>query len=328
MLVGDIFIPSKKTKLGYNFGFVRYRSVTNVDVLLNKLQDIWLGTYKLRVNVSRFGRDTNKTEDHQRNAKKPKRLGVTGNVPGRSFRDALTSREDSTEDVSQLNQLPLPPKRSLVFEASVDRLGFLRSFLVEHLKEDVDLIAFKDSLVLQGFHGITVCPMGGNMVLLSSKVEGLMSSFLGFDKGWRDTWCNKLESWVPAVFSSQSEVWLTCWGIPLHCWSKEFFEKVANSFGVCCSVDENTLLENNYVKGRVKVRILVSVRQVDEVIDVTTGNDVFPVRVMEELRVLSETVDGFQKINSNASNVGDVSEISSRFCARLIRPLLFRRRRQ
>ncbi|MCI31865.1 hypothetical protein A2U01_0053077, partial [Trifolium medium] len=46
--IGDVFIPSKTTKFGQRFGFVRFRGVLDVDELLYSLQDIWLDTYKLR----------------------------------------------------------------------------------------------------------------------------------------------------------------------------------------------------------------------------------------------------------------------------------------
>ncbi|MCI38964.1 hypothetical protein A2U01_0060193, partial [Trifolium medium] len=56
--VSDVFIPSKTTKSGQRFGFVRSRAVPDMEEFLSKLQDIWLGAFKLRINISRFRRDS------------------------------------------------------------------------------------------------------------------------------------------------------------------------------------------------------------------------------------------------------------------------------
>ncbi|MCI65977.1 hypothetical protein A2U01_0087235, partial [Trifolium medium] len=47
----------------------------------------------------------------------------------------------------------------------------------------------------------------------------------------------------------------------------------------------NTLMESNYVKGRVKVWIPVSTRRIDDVVDIITNEGVFPVRVLEDVIV-------------------------------------------
>lgn len=50
--VGDVFIPSKRDKRCKCFGFVRFRDVLEAQRLQRVLGDVWLGTYKLKVNLS------------------------------------------------------------------------------------------------------------------------------------------------------------------------------------------------------------------------------------------------------------------------------------
>lgn len=52
----DFFIPLKTNKAGGKFGFVRYKKPNDLLALERKLDDIWLGSYKIRVNRARFGR--------------------------------------------------------------------------------------------------------------------------------------------------------------------------------------------------------------------------------------------------------------------------------
>ncbi|MCI24899.1 RNA-binding protein 25-like, partial [Trifolium medium] len=55
--VADVFIPKKVDKWGRRFGFVKYKEVKEMEVLLSSLQDVWIGSFKLRVNKSRFVRN-------------------------------------------------------------------------------------------------------------------------------------------------------------------------------------------------------------------------------------------------------------------------------
>ncbi|MCI34305.1 hypothetical protein A2U01_0055524, partial [Trifolium medium] len=56
-IVGDAFIPKKVDKWGRRFGFVKFREVKEVELLSKIPQDVWIGSFKLRVNKSRFHRN-------------------------------------------------------------------------------------------------------------------------------------------------------------------------------------------------------------------------------------------------------------------------------
>jgi RNA recognition motif-containing protein len=129
--VGDIFIPSKLTKLGQRFGFVRFKNVIEVNVLLAKLQEVWIGSFKLRVNVSKFGRDS-----HEDVNVRGSNTGLEGcralvGDPSRSFLEALTSSSNThkVKDESPSNLLPLPPHCSVAFDMDSARLDFLNRCL-------------------------------------------------------------------------------------------------------------------------------------------------------------------------------------------------------
>nr|GEX22109.1 hypothetical protein [Tanacetum cinerariifolium] len=52
----DAFIPDRRSKIGKCYGFIRFIQVANVDRLINNLCTIWIGKFKLHVNVARFNR--------------------------------------------------------------------------------------------------------------------------------------------------------------------------------------------------------------------------------------------------------------------------------
>jgi len=52
--IKDIFISSRLNIKGQRFGFVRFFEVVDVDVLERRLNLIWIGTWKLRVNKPKY----------------------------------------------------------------------------------------------------------------------------------------------------------------------------------------------------------------------------------------------------------------------------------
>jgi hypothetical protein len=62
--VGEVFIPKKLDKWGGRFGFVKFMEVKNVEELSRRLGDVWLGTFKLRVNLSRFAKGSSSSSSH------------------------------------------------------------------------------------------------------------------------------------------------------------------------------------------------------------------------------------------------------------------------
>ncbi|GJY09056.1 RNA-directed DNA polymerase, eukaryota, partial [Tanacetum coccineum] len=54
--VVDSFIPTKRSKSGKRFGFVRFINVFNKERLVNNLCTVWIDRYKLQANIARFHR--------------------------------------------------------------------------------------------------------------------------------------------------------------------------------------------------------------------------------------------------------------------------------
>ena len=52
----DIFVSRKLNKRNRRFGFVRFKGMVDEVALKRKLDSIWISTWKLQVNLSRFRR--------------------------------------------------------------------------------------------------------------------------------------------------------------------------------------------------------------------------------------------------------------------------------
>nr|GFC47156.1 RNA-directed DNA polymerase, eukaryota, nucleotide-binding alpha-beta plait domain protein [Tanacetum cinerariifolium] len=54
--VVDVFIPTKISKAGKRFAFVRFVKVHNLDRLVDNLRTLWIGSFHLYASLSRFER--------------------------------------------------------------------------------------------------------------------------------------------------------------------------------------------------------------------------------------------------------------------------------
>ncbi|GLT94098.1 hypothetical protein SLE2022_118570 [Rubroshorea leprosula] len=86
--VGDVFVPARRDRWGKRFGFVRMLGVKDVQQLEGSLNQIWIGSYKLRVKVA-IDRGQ-KGADNQRNARLKGRITEQSYVkPGWSYVQAV-----------------------------------------------------------------------------------------------------------------------------------------------------------------------------------------------------------------------------------------------
>jgi RNA recognition motif-containing protein len=63
--VGEVYVPNKRDKHGNRFGFVKFKEIKSIEALTARLEDVWMGTFRLRVNLSLFGRNKRRADSNQ-----------------------------------------------------------------------------------------------------------------------------------------------------------------------------------------------------------------------------------------------------------------------
>lgn len=88
--ISDIFLPKKRDRYGKVFGFVRFPRIYNEEDLLTKLNEVWIGSYKIRVSTPRF----NRNEQHKLSVNPRKSIQVQGGYRRRdvSYADAFKGK--------------------------------------------------------------------------------------------------------------------------------------------------------------------------------------------------------------------------------------------
>jgi hypothetical protein len=289
--VWEVYIPKKLDKRGRRFGFVKFKEVKEVEALNASMQDVWIGSYKLVVNQSRF----NRSEQKEAQSSKPsKALGlypmaaVVGDKPGRPYRSALLGASSSGTVLG--NQMEI---KAVVNELLKKEL---KGSVIGTLAREKDVRRIQTILLMEGFNAISVTHMGSNMALLRSPVEGDVERLIRSNNECLKYFFSELRPWVPGIVSTHREIWVQVFGIPISIWGEEFFKQVGEKLGKFLDYDEATASMRRLDVARIRVQSDIW-SDIDVIIKVEVEGVKYNVRVMEERvrepleKVMGEEVD-------------------------------------
>ncbi|MCH84933.1 RNA recognition motif, partial [Trifolium medium] len=289
--VGDVFIPKKLDKQGRRFGFVKFREVRDEEELLSWISDIWLGTYKLRVNRTRFRRDEVQKKKQQV-IQQPQRGEETKvqleSRQGRSFMEALSTPKGA--EGMQVKPKSVVVSEDVAWEVEVeeDKIALLRGAYVGILLENVEVHQLQQHFLMDGYHNIKITILGHRKVLLSSSKEDEVKELVG-SAGWWCSWFDRFVPWSPASVSNHREVWLSCYGVPLFAWGVTLFRTLAFKFGSFIDIDFGSFIDIDVStlemrRGDVaRVKIVTNRdKMIDSSLLILVLGQRFNIRVMEE----------------------------------------------
>ncbi|MCH95549.1 endonuclease/exonuclease/phosphatase family protein, partial [Trifolium medium] len=150
--VGEVYIPKKLDIRGNKFGFVKFKEVKGVEALSSRLEDVWIGSYKLRINLSIFGRNGSSAPMAQGNRRDTsegsgkKALSGQKAQSDKSFRVALVGESSVTVPVSNKSEGVAEEIPVLNVEVEEEFLQTLIGSYVGRLKEGVELRAIQMKL--------------------------------------------------------------------------------------------------------------------------------------------------------------------------------------
>ncbi|GAU42702.1 hypothetical protein TSUD_43120 [Trifolium subterraneum] len=261
--VGEVYIPNKRDKVGKRFGFARFEDVVDQQKLLQRIEETWIGTYKIRANLPKFLRGE---------ARKPTRNGSDEKRNGPD--------ENGNSKLQQQNAwIPKGAKRKprltdeeyragvMAIEVEQDNLKQLEGSFVGTLKYFADVENIQVTLWMEGFQQIKARPLGLDLVLLTSPIKDDIQKAYESSKAWWERRFLSLTPWRPNILPNRRRIWVRLFGVPLHIWSFEGFKKIIWRIGKLINLDRETAEKIRFDVARSQIEISFW-EMVDEVIEV------------------------------------------------------------
>ncbi|KAF1862688.1 hypothetical protein Lal_00013449 [Lupinus albus] len=227
--VVDVVIPPRLDKYGKRFGFVRFLGILNPKLMVAKLDRIWIGHYKIWVNIPKYGRKSDSSP--------PKKAPLASFPPlgGASTTGIMNTTVPTLRDEHNFI--------GVVFD-------------------NIDPKGIKDKLFLDGFYFIHCTILGGRMILLRAEEEGELESFIKDEPEWFNSRFRVLHKWEPRDVALERFTWIRCYGVPLQIWEENFFHNLASLFGTylgqnVCTRSKHTLEIPTYATVNKTIRVKI-----------------------------------------------------------------------
>ncbi|GAU43006.1 hypothetical protein TSUD_187270 [Trifolium subterraneum] len=280
--VGEVYIPNKVDKQGHRFGFVKFRDVRDAKELLRRISDIWVGSFRLRVNLSKLRKNPPAVAKDVLKAGPLKDYNYAS--CDKSFQEALLDDnvKGGRSGGYQGEMVGAQQKSEVVWEVEVEDevVAKLGGAYVGYLVEDKVASIIQNQFRMDGFQNLKVCALGFRKILLWSDKVGEVKEVVE-TVGW---WCSLFERivpWSPSLVSTQRVTWIRCLGVPLHAWGLDLFRAVAFKFGRFIEIDEQTKLMLRCDVARVKI-LLGELKLIDSSLAIKVQGQRFDIRIVEE----------------------------------------------
>ncbi|KAK2359679.1 zinc finger CCCH domain-containing protein [Trifolium repens] len=293
--VGEVYIPNKLDKGGKRFGFARFEDVEDKQKLLHKLEDTWIGSYKLRANLPKFRRG----EEFRKPIDSGGELGGTTGVEARVQAKGQTFKEavQGVKKTTMLNQFAWKAKPKIksksrltdeeyragimAIDAEPENLKRLEGCFVGILRNMVDADSIQVTLWMEGFQNIKAAQLGLDLILLSSPDKEAIQQAYQANKDWWERWFSTVKPWRPDILPKGRRIWVRLFGVPLHIWSFEGFKKIIWRYGNLLKLDPDTMEQSRLDVARAQIAVTYW-EMVDEVIEIKVDDEIFIIRMVEE----------------------------------------------
>ncbi|GKV11938.1 hypothetical protein SLEP1_g23150 [Rubroshorea leprosula] len=241
----NIYSPSRRSKKGHRFRFVRFLDVKNIKELERRLDQIWVGNFKLWVNIPWFRNgELNREEEHSKLLRaEPKiqnrtyaevvkgqyGIEVGGDAKakqkdngsrshgrdnrGSSIRTDLRSKEKTLvwKEKGQGEQWP-----SMDYNVKEEEYSWLKGCYVGKVHFVEMVRNLQEKFYMESYFSYRIRAMGGKLVLLDCDDKEELKDLVEMASDWLEQWFEEVSPWTPEKVASERFVWIRCQGVPLN----------------------------------------------------------------------------------------------------------------
>nr|GEY63204.1 RNA-directed DNA polymerase, eukaryota, nucleotide-binding alpha-beta plait domain protein [Tanacetum cinerariifolium] len=228
--VVDVFIPSKRSKAGKRFVFVRFIKVLDLDHLIENLNTIWIGRLHLFANPVRYERP--------KGASLHKGVSSSSNSALLGKQPKVQDRGGSYVNVVKGNNLPpvISTSPALVLDESCIVSRNLDFFVLGETKNPSSITNLYVLLLNEGFHNVKLSYLGGLWVMIEMESLSCKEKLLKHEGV--ASWFNNLGNAQEDFVSKERIVWVDIKGVPIHAWTFGTFKKIGSKWGEVMEIEE------------------------------------------------------------------------------------------
>ncbi|GKB88745.1 transposon TX1 [Tanacetum coccineum] len=296
--VFDMFMVQKRLRSGQRYGFVRFKLVLDVNVLLKNLRNIRFGEEHLKVFIAFDRRSTDGRSKvgnrglgsnfNTRSSNIFNNVGVRSNIQdGRRFADVVSGDRIADNKAKAKVEERVEDKVIVVSEEEVCSELFNRSLIgeVKSLCYLTKMMGICDEL---GLGKVEIKLLGGLEVMLIFDTTETTTNILNDIHHGIRRWIHKVRRWSKNYITSGRLTWINIIGDPVSCWSESVFRKIAAVHGRLMGL-RNYKLEGNQsvIIGKVQIHTW-NKGLVKEKLNVMCMEKMFKVEVIEEVGDIEE----------------------------------------
>ncbi|GKV46811.1 hypothetical protein SLEP1_g53774 [Rubroshorea leprosula] len=248
----DIYSPSRRSKKGHRFGFVRFLDVKNIKELERRLDQIWVGNFKLWVNIPQFrNKEPNREEEHR------KILRAEPKIQNKTYAEVVKGQYgiDVGGDVEakQKDSGSRSLGRDNRGSSTRTNLRSRETTLVWKEKGQGEQwlgMDYNEKFYMESYFSCRIRAMGGKLVLLDCDDKEELKDLVEMASCWLEQWFEEVSPWTSEKVAYERFVWIRCQGVPLNVWKSEFFAKMSCAWGKFICVDDSTSQKRRFNIGR------------------------------------------------------------------------------
>ncbi|KAK8991898.1 hypothetical protein V6N11_044795 [Hibiscus sabdariffa] len=162
---------------------------------------------------------------------------------------------------------------------SMTSLEVLGRCLIGQCRHPISNSDLATTLRAEKFEGVRVLRMSGSSVLLI--FDNIENRRQVKEREVLSTWFDRVSEWCEDdSYFENRRVWVSIFGVPVHAWTSETFERVVAQWGTVIRVAEEIMVHSSFEKGRMLIETSTMDR-IDDRLELCVNDKVFPVRITE-----------------------------------------------
>lgn len=216
-----------------------------------------------------------------------------------------TSKQGEARNKDSDNQKVDTSSESIIIQPSGN--GWLGRSAVAKLRRLVSIQNLLEIFGRKKIDNIQIKSMGGRFFIITFPNDKERDEVIR--EKWLEYWFEELKPWNNEPAQVERFVWLGCYGMPLNTWNVSTFRTIGNRWGLYMDVDENTLREVSYEKGRVLI-VTTEENKIKGQVQLVVNGRKFIIKIEEEESFRSLTPDFLCSV-SDSNNIADDAEENS-----------------